>query len=49
MDTHLDAEQFNEIWSFALKEIQRVCELPDTMMHLWFNDMKLTLLSLIHI
>ena len=45
MDTHLDAEQFNEIWSFALKEIQRVCELPDTMMHLWFNDMKLTLVT----
>ena len=45
MDTHLDAEQFNEIWSFALKEIQRVCKLPDTMMHLWFNDMKLTLVT----
>ena len=45
MDTHLDAEQFNEIWSFALKEIQRVCELPDTLMHLWFNDMKLTLVT----
>ena len=45
MDTHLDAEQFNEIWSFALKEIQRVCELPDTMMHLWFNDKKLTLVT----
>ena len=45
MDTHLDDEQFNEIWSFALKEIQRVCELPDTMMHLWFNDMKLTLVT----
>lgn len=45
MDTQLDAEQFNEIWAFALKEIQRVCELPDTMMHLWFNDMKLTLVT----
>ena len=45
MDTHLDAEQFNEIWSFALKDIQRVCELPDTMMHLRFNDMKLTLVT----
>lgn len=45
MDIQFDTEQFNEIWSFALKEIQRVCDLPDTMMRLWFTDVSLTLIT----
>lgn len=45
MDMQFSSEQFNEIWTFALKEIQRVCNLPDTMMRLWFTDVSLTLIT----
>lgn len=45
METQFNSEQFNEIWTYALPEIQRILKLPDTFMKLWFNDLKLTLVT----
>ena len=45
MGTLFDSGQMNEIWEQTVQEMQKRQNLPDTMMRLWFKDLKLTLIT----
>jgi len=45
MLTPSDTHQLDEIWSMALTRIREDNDYPDTIMKLWFEDLKLTILT----
>lgn len=45
MITQSDSSQFDEIWSLTKKKLQQDNDYPDTIMRLWFEELKLTILT----
>ncbi len=45
MITQSDSSQFDEIWSLTQKKLQQDNDYPDTIMRLWFEELKLTILT----
>ena len=45
MLTPSDSLQLDEIWSMSLTRIREDNDYPDTIMKLWFEDLKLTILT----